>query len=98
MFTEPQVTNSEWSGEGCVLNEIESSKENVTCACDHNTAFAIMMDVSGVKVRWYLNVEPAVFYTFIESQHSLDLERVNRFYALLKEFMYFKNTCWNKKW
>ena len=51
MFTEPQVTNSEWSGEGCVLNEIESSKENVTCACDHNTAFAIMMDVSGVKVR-----------------------------------------------
>ena len=40
-----------WSSEGCTLNETESSEENVTCDCDHNTAFAIMMDVAGVQVR-----------------------------------------------
>jgi hypothetical protein len=34
------------------LNEAESSVEIVTCDCDHNTAFAIMMDVAGVQVRW----------------------------------------------
>ena len=41
-----------WSSEGCTLNEAESSEENVTCDCDHNTAFAIMMDVAGVQVRY----------------------------------------------
>jgi hypothetical protein len=35
-----------------MLNKAESSEKNVTCDCDHNTAFAIMMDVSGVQVRW----------------------------------------------
>jgi hypothetical protein len=46
------VNGSIWSSKGCTLNEAESSVENVTCDCDHNTAFAIMMDVAGVQVRW----------------------------------------------
>ncbi|XP_028402439.1 uncharacterized protein LOC114525371 isoform X2 [Dendronephthya gigantea] len=49
-FTEPSVNNSKWSSEGCVLNEEESNERNVTCDCNHNSAFAIMMDVSGVEV------------------------------------------------
>ena len=51
-FIEPDLNGSKWSSEGCMLNKAESSEKNVTCDCDHNTAFAIMMDVSGVQVRW----------------------------------------------
>ncbi|CAB4016253.1 adhesion G- coupled receptor D1-like [Paramuricea clavata] len=46
-FIEPDLNGSQWGSEGCTLNEAESSVENVTCDCNHNTAFAIMMDVAG---------------------------------------------------
>ena len=46
------MNGSIWSSRGCTLNEAESSVEIVTCDCEHNTAFAVMMDVSGVQVRW----------------------------------------------
>ncbi|XP_028416355.1 adhesion G-protein coupled receptor D1-like [Dendronephthya gigantea] len=49
-FTEPNNRRSNWSSSGCTLNEAESGEENVTCDCDHNTAFAIMMDVADVEV------------------------------------------------
>ncbi|CAB4005879.1 adhesion G -coupled receptor L3-like, partial [Paramuricea clavata] len=49
-FFEPDKNNSILSSEGCTLNEAESSVESVTCDCDHNTAFAVMMDVSGVQL------------------------------------------------
>ncbi|CAB4010984.1 Brain-specific angiogenesis inhibitor 3, partial [Paramuricea clavata] len=49
-FIEPDINSSVWSSKGCTLNEAESSEENVTCDCDHNTAFAIMMDVTGVQL------------------------------------------------
>ncbi|CAB4005878.1 adhesion G -coupled receptor L3-like [Paramuricea clavata] len=49
-FFEPDKNDSIWSSKGCTLNEAESSVENVTCDCDHNTAFAIMMDVAGVQL------------------------------------------------
>ena len=47
---EPEDAESKWSGKGCTLNEEESNEVNVTCDCDHNTAFAILMDVAGVQV------------------------------------------------
>ncbi|XP_046863918.1 neurogenic locus notch homolog protein 1-like isoform X8 [Xenia sp. Carnegie-2017] len=50
VFIEPDVNGSKWSGEGCMLNETESSEDSVICDCDHNTAFAIMMDTAGVKL------------------------------------------------
>ncbi|CAB4008541.1 brain-specific angiogenesis inhibitor 1-like [Paramuricea clavata] len=46
---QPEINNSIWSSEGCTLNEAESSEKNVICDCDHNTAFAIMMDVADVQ-------------------------------------------------
>ena len=49
-FIEPNITDSKWSGEGCTLNEKESNEVIVTCDCNHNTAFAILMDFAGVKV------------------------------------------------
>lgn len=56
-FIEPEVNGSKWSREGCTLNEAQSNDVNVTCDCDHNTAFAIMMDVSGVQVRPLILIE-----------------------------------------
>ncbi|CAB4021159.1 adhesion G- coupled receptor D1-like [Paramuricea clavata] len=49
-FIEPDLNGSKWSSEGCTLNKSESSEKDVTCDCDHNTAFAILMDVSGVQL------------------------------------------------
>ncbi|XP_046858708.1 adhesion G-protein coupled receptor D1-like [Xenia sp. Carnegie-2017] len=50
VFIEPSVNDSKWSREGCELNEAQSSKEKVTCDCDHNTAFAILMHFSDVQL------------------------------------------------
>ena len=60
-----------WSSEGCTLNEAESSEENVTCDCDHNTAFAIMMDVADVQVR-------CTFYHSVKIQVSSGTLAMNR--------------------
>ncbi|CAB4008983.1 adhesion G- coupled receptor D1-like, partial [Paramuricea clavata] len=49
-FIEPEINNSMWGSEGCTLNEAESNEDNVTCDCDHTTAFAIIMDVAGVQL------------------------------------------------
>ncbi|CAB4008473.1 brain-specific angiogenesis inhibitor 1-like [Paramuricea clavata] len=50
VFIEPEINSSIWSSKGCTLNEAESSKKNVVCDCDHNTAFAVMMDVADVQL------------------------------------------------
>ena len=51
-FIEPEINGSTWSSQGCTLNTSLSTEDNVTCDCNHNTAFAIMMDVAGVEVGY----------------------------------------------
>ncbi|XP_075677629.1 adhesion G protein-coupled receptor L3-like [Dermatophagoides pteronyssinus] len=36
-----------WSSNGCYVIEQESDRHHTTCACDHLTNFAVIMDISG---------------------------------------------------
>jgi len=38
---------SSWSGDGCHLDRINSTRKESICECDHLTNFAALMDVSG---------------------------------------------------
>lgn len=38
----------QWSQDGCRL--LHTNLTHTTCECDHLTSFAVLMDVSGVKV------------------------------------------------
>ncbi|XP_030852432.1 adhesion G protein-coupled receptor G3-like [Strongylocentrotus purpuratus] len=49
--------DSEWSSDGChlVLEDLETT-EMYTCACDHLTNFAILMDIHDVTTEYTYNI------------------------------------------